>query len=200
MRKPQNLMNTEDLFLYLRSRGLAEPTRLSASVSRIKKGARYPGDPGRLEASLYLVYESPIFPRSPVGTAEVMCVQFPDAPETKLTKLLEDALWAARVEHGGDEESARLSAAVMERAEVIAFQRLVELPLDCLRQHDGVLQAARESGLISFNVPEMSPKENATLPANLTGLSRQTVDRLASEAPAPECDLHWSQDAAPGMG
>ena len=201
MRKPQNLMTTEDLFLYLLGRNLAEPKRLSANISRVKKGARYPGDSGRLEASLYLVYESPIFPKSPVGSAEIMAVQFPDVPEPRLTRLLEDALWQARKAFGDDETPAKLSSEVMERAELNAFERLLELPMVCLRQHAGVLSAARGNGLVGFDIPLMSAQEQSTLPANSTGFTLQALEQLASAAPVAEHDVQWDQsmDAAPGV-
>lgn len=202
MRKPQKLMTTEELFLYLYGRNLAEPKRLSACISRSGKGRPFPNSPGVLEANLFLVYESPIFPRSPIGSAEVIAVQFPRVPEDRVRRLLDEALWRARVDHGSEEAPADLSAAVMESAEVNAFRLLLDLPSVCLRQHTGVLDVARNCGLLDFTVPAMTPQESATLPANSTGLTEPVVERLASAAPLPERDAQWDQsmDAAPGLG
>lgn len=202
MRKPQNLLTTEELFLYLLGRNLAEPKRLSANISRSGKGQPFPHSPGVVEANLYLVYESPIFARSPIGSAEVMAVQFPGVPEDRVRRILEDALWRARSDHGTEEQPADLSAAVMASAEINAFRLLLELPSVCLRRHDGVLDSARNCGLLDFAIPSASaPEESATLPANSTGLTRQVVERLASEMSAPECEMQWDQamGSAPGM-
>lgn len=199
MRRAQRLMTTEDLFLYLLGRGLAEQKRLAASVGRAGSNSSVPGHSGSLEASLYVIYESPIFPKDPLGSAEIMAITVDDVPRGRLLRLLDEALWEARGALGNDGARADLSPEVMALAEMNAFKLLIELPSVCLRQNEAVLDAARKAGLVDFDIPAMTPKERSTLPCNATGLTPQVVELLAERV--PERDTHWELGAGstPGM-
>lgn len=197
MRKTQKLLSTEELFLDLVDRGLAEPRRLMARVSKMDRPGSQWGRQGKmLEARLYLVYESAIFPEDPVGAAEIMTLQFPDLHIDKGQRVLDHALHQVRVSMSSQEDvPAPLSRDVLEQAELAAFSSLLRFPAKCITRHEGVQAVAARSGLLSFDIPVTPALEASPVRASsATGLSEDDVERLVASALARQAESGYLAD------